>query len=56
VLADGGAHILATLAEDPNLRDTLAGGATAAKMRAAKRLSRARKAMLAEYRGDLLAR
>jgi Zn-dependent M28 family amino/carboxypeptidase len=55
-LADGGAHTLATLAEDPNLRDTLAGGVTAAKMRSAKRMSRARRALLAEYRGDLLAR
>jgi Zn-dependent M28 family amino/carboxypeptidase len=55
-LADGGAHTLATLAEDPSLRGTLAGGVTAAKMRSAKRMSRARRALLAEYRGDLLAR
>ena len=27
-LADGGAHVLALLAEDPDLRDSLAGGAT----------------------------
>jgi hypothetical protein len=30
VLADGGAHVLALLAEDPDLRDSLGGGATAA--------------------------
>jgi Zn-dependent M28 family amino/carboxypeptidase len=58
-LADGGAHVLATLAEDRNLRESLAGGATAAKAskaRKAKRMSKARKARLAEYRGDLLVR
>ena len=51
-LADGGAHVLAKLAEDRNLRDTLAGGATAkaskksakAKSRKGKRLSKAQKA------------
>ncbi len=61
-LADGGAHALATLAEDRNLRASLAGGATAAaakkgsKARNAKKMSKARKARLAEYRGDLLVR
>jgi hypothetical protein len=52
-LADGGAHLLATLAEDGNLRDTLAGGATmataakaASKARKAKRMSKARRAKL----------
>jgi Zn-dependent M28 family amino/carboxypeptidase len=63
-LADGGAHVLAKLAEDRRLRDSLEGGPTAAK---AKRLSKAqrlrkqrrakaRKARMAEYRGDLLVR
>ena len=59
-LADGGAHTLATLAEDRNLRETLAGGAKAAKKaakakaksRKAKRLSKARKAALGAYLGD----
>ena len=56
-LADGGAHVLAVLAEDPALRDSLEGGATAATAaKAKKRMSRARKARLAEYRGSLLAR
>jgi Zn-dependent M28 family amino/carboxypeptidase len=58
-LADGGAHVLATLAEDRDLRASLAGGATAAKAskaRKAKRMSKARKARLAEYRGELLVR
>jgi Zn-dependent M28 family amino/carboxypeptidase len=60
-LADGGAHVLALLAEDPDLRDSLAGGATAtaAKKRlttAQKRRLKARKARMAEYRGSLLAR
>ena len=62
-LADGGAHVLATLAEDRNLRDSLAGGATAAAAKKAskarrgkKRMSKARRAKLAEYRGDLLVR
>ena len=60
-LADGGAHVTALLAEDPALRDSLGGGATATA--ATKRLSpaqkrrlKARKAKLAEYRGSLLAR
>jgi Zn-dependent M28 family amino/carboxypeptidase len=54
-LADGGAHTLATLAEDRNLRDTLAGGATTAKKakaRKAKKLSKARRAALGAYLGD----
>jgi Zn-dependent M28 family amino/carboxypeptidase len=61
-LADGGAHVLATLAEDRKLRDTLAGGATAAKKsakaksRKAKRLSKARKAALGAYLGDRIVR
>jgi Zn-dependent M28 family amino/carboxypeptidase len=63
-LADGGAHTLATLAEDRNLRDTLAGGATTAKKsakakskaRKAKRLSKARRAALGAYLGDLAVR
>jgi Zn-dependent M28 family amino/carboxypeptidase len=63
-LADGGAHVMATLAEDRNLRDTLAGGATAratkksakAKSRKAKRLSKARKAALGAYLGDRVVR
>jgi hypothetical protein len=60
--ADGGAHVLAKLAEDRQLRESLEGGATAAKAakaakaRKAKRLSKARKARLAEYLGDRLAR
>ena len=59
-LADGGAHVAALLAEDPALRDSLAGGATAT---AARKLTRkqklrlkARKAKLAEYRGSKLVR
>ena len=66
-LADGGAHVLAMLAEDRNLRETLAGGATAnaskksakakkAKSRKAKRLSKARKAALGAYLGDRVVR
>ena len=63
-LADGGAHVLATLAEDRDLRDTLAGGATTAKAsakakskaRKAKRLSKARKAALGAYLGDRVVR
>jgi Zn-dependent M28 family amino/carboxypeptidase len=64
-LADGGAHALATLAEDRNLRETLAAGAMAkgskksakaksrkAKSRNAKRLGKARKAALGAYLGD----
>ena len=63
-LADGGAHVLATLAEDRDLRETLAGGATMAKKsakakgktRKAKRLSKARKAALGAYLGDRIVR
>jgi Zn-dependent M28 family amino/carboxypeptidase len=63
-MADAGAHTLATLAEDDDLRDTLAGGATAAKKsakakskaRKAKRLSKARRAALGAYLGDLAVR
>ena len=64
-LADGGAHVLATLAEDRNLRDTLAGDATTAKKsakakskraRKAKRLSKARRAALGAYLGDRVVR
>jgi Zn-dependent M28 family amino/carboxypeptidase len=64
-LADGGAHVLATLAEDRNLRETLAGGATTAKKsakakskqaRKAKRLSKARRAALGAYLGDRVVR
>jgi Zn-dependent M28 family amino/carboxypeptidase len=64
-LADGGADALARLAEDRNLRDTLAGGATAAKAskksakakaRKAKRLSKARKAALGAYLGSRVVR
>ena len=59
-LADGGAHVLAMLAEDRKLRETLAGGASAktskkavkAKTRKAKRLSKAQTAPLGEYLGD----
>ena len=63
MLADGGAHVLALLAEDPDLRDSLGGGgataATASKKRltaAQKRRLKARKAKMAEYRGSKLAR
>jgi Zn-dependent M28 family amino/carboxypeptidase len=60
-LADGGAHVLALLAEDPALRDSLGGGATAAAAKkrltaAQKRRLKARKAKMAEYRGSRLAR
>ena len=64
-MADAGAHTLATLAEDDDLRDTLAGGATAAKKsakakskqaRKAKKLSKARKAALGAYLGDRIVR
>jgi Zn-dependent M28 family amino/carboxypeptidase len=63
-LADGGAHVLAKLAEDRKLRDSLEGGATAAKAKRltkaqrlrAKRRAKARQARMAEYRGDLLVR
>jgi Zn-dependent M28 family amino/carboxypeptidase len=65
VLADGGAHVLALLAEDPDLRDSLGGGATAATAATAskksltaaqKRRLKARKAKMAEYLGSRLAR
>ena len=46
-LADGGAHVLATLAQDRNLRATLAAGPTAA---AAKKSAKARKAARAKAR------
>ena len=61
-MADGGAHVLATLAEDRDLRDTLAGGAIVAKKsakakaRKAKRLSKAQKAKLGAYLGDRVVR
>jgi Zn-dependent M28 family amino/carboxypeptidase len=58
-LGDGGAHVTAVLAEDRNLRETLAGGLTARsakKAKALKRMSKARKARLAEYRGKKLVR
>src|SRR6185503_589239 len=53
-LADGGAHVAALLAEDPDLRGTLGGGATATAARkhltrAQKRRLKARKARLAEF-------
>ncbi len=60
-LADAGAHVLAMLAEDRNLRATLAGGATAnaskkktskAKSPNAQQLSPAQKAALGSYLGD----
>ena len=61
VLADGGAHVLALLGEDPDLRDSLGGGATATATKkrltaAQKRRLKARKARMAEYRGSRLAR
>ena len=58
-LADGGAHVMAVLAEDRNLRESLAGGASAAtvkKARKARRMSKARMAKLGAYSGDLLIR
>jgi Zn-dependent M28 family amino/carboxypeptidase len=64
-MADAGAHTLATLAEDDDLRDTLAGGAAAAnksakakskQARKAKKLSKARKAALGAYLGDRVVR
>lgn len=61
-LADGVAHVLALLAEDPDLRDSLGGGATAATAAkksltaAQKRRLKARTAKMAEYRGSKLAR
>ena len=71
LLADGGAHALATLAEDPDLRESLAGGATTAKKakkakkakarskvkaKKAKRLTKAQKAKLGSYLGKRLIR
>jgi Zn-dependent M28 family amino/carboxypeptidase len=62
-LADGGADALARLAEDRDLRGTLAGGAAAntakkcaTKARKAKKLSKARKAALGAYLGDRIVR
>ena len=59
-LADGGAHVAALLAEDPALRDSLGGGATATAARKLTRTQKlrlkARKAKLAEYRGSKLVR
>jgi Zn-dependent M28 family amino/carboxypeptidase len=63
-LGDGGAHVLAVLAEDRNLRATLANGLTATtakakkarKAKKAKRLTKAQKAQLAEYLGKKLRR
>jgi Zn-dependent M28 family amino/carboxypeptidase len=60
-LADGGAHVAALLAEDPHLRDSLAGTTTATASRkhltrAQKKRLKARRARLAEYRGSRLAR
>ncbi|HEX6027320.1 MAG TPA: M28 family peptidase [Solirubrobacter sp.] len=63
-LADAGAHVLAMLAEDDDLRDTLAGGAKAsakksakkAKARKAARRAKAPKGALGEYLGDRLYR
>ena len=52
-LADGGAHVAAFLAEDPNVRATLAsGGGSAASQRAA----RTPRSQQSAYLGDLLAR
>jgi Zn-dependent M28 family amino/carboxypeptidase len=57
-LADGGAHVAAVLATDPDVRDSLAGGATAnaAKAKKAKKLSKAKKAKLGAFRGKKLQR
>jgi Zn-dependent M28 family amino/carboxypeptidase len=58
-MADAGAHVMAVLAEDRNLRESLAGGASAAsvkKARKAMRRSKARMAKLGAYSGDLLIR
>jgi Zn-dependent M28 family amino/carboxypeptidase len=64
-MSDAGAHVLATLAEDRNLRDTLAGGAASAnksakakskKARKAKKLSKAKRAALGAYLGDRVVR
>jgi Zn-dependent M28 family amino/carboxypeptidase len=64
-MADAGAHVLAMLAEDRDLRETLAGGATASSKKPAKG-KKARKAKakrsttprgaLGEYLGDRLYR
>ena len=43
-MADAGAHVLAMLSEDRNLRDTLAGGATANASSKKSLKSKARKA------------
>ena len=51
-LADGGAHVLATLAEDPNVRATLNSGGGAATQRAA----RGSRASQSVYLGSELAR
>jgi Zn-dependent M28 family amino/carboxypeptidase len=51
--SDGGAHVLATLAEDPNVRTTLNEGGGAAPL---KRTTGASRSSLAAYRGDLLVR
>jgi Zn-dependent M28 family amino/carboxypeptidase len=69
LLADGGAHVLAVLAQDRHLRDSLAGGAAAApksvkgkkaakvrKAKKAKRLAKADKAKLGAYLGGKLIR
>jgi Zn-dependent M28 family amino/carboxypeptidase len=50
-LADGGAHVLATLFEDPALRATLEAGPTATTLSA-----KAKKAKLGAYRGKKLQR
>lgn len=60
-LADGGAHVAALLAEDPDLRGSLESGTTATASRkhltrAQKKRLKARRARLAEYRGSRLAR
>ena len=60
-LGDGGAHVLATLAEDRNLRQTLANGLTATtakakKAKKAKRLTKGQKAQLGEYLGKKIRR
>ena len=57
-LAHGGAHVAAVLATDPDVRDSLAGGATAnaAKAKKAKKLSKTKKAKLGAFRGKELRR
>ena len=52
LLADGGAHALATLAEDENLRETLAGGATVAKKAAKAKKAREGQAALEGAQGQ----